>query len=109
MSAEQDGQLDALLAAHAFLSRAEARRLGDDVDFLLDCLYSDDGRIRAIAARRLGERVHRTIKLDEAAGYAARTAQVETLRYELTGRTDPAAVTATTAPATRAATATTKP
>jgi hypothetical protein len=83
LTPEQNCQLDTVLAVHSTLSRAEAHRMLVDVDFLLDCLYSDDADIRAVAIKHLEQVTKREIKLDAAADdYNARVARVEALRGE---------------------------
>jgi hypothetical protein len=83
LTAEQNCQLDAVLASHSFLSRTEAGRLIGDVDFLLDCLYSEDASIRDVALRHLRKKTGRELPVEPKADYAARSALVETLRAEL--------------------------
>jgi hypothetical protein len=83
LSAEQRCQLDSMLTLHAFLSRNEAQRLQSDVDFLLDCLYSSDGVVRQIAARRLERAVKHSLPLDPAMDYDARVKQIDALRGQL--------------------------
>jgi hypothetical protein len=83
LSPEQRCQLDALLTHHSFLSRAEARRLADDTDFLLDCLYSDNAAVRRIAAGRLGEKLNHPVTVDASADYPSRVRQVDALRAEI--------------------------
>jgi hypothetical protein len=86
LSPEQNSQLDVLLSAHSFLSRREATRLLTDVDFLLDCMYSDDSQVRASAARHLKQTVKREVTFDPKDDYEVRVARVEALRGELTAR-----------------------
>jgi len=83
LSAEQNGQLDAVLSGSSFLSRAEARRLLTDTDFLLDCLYTEDAGIRAAAARHLQETLKRDGPLEMPDDYAARVAKLDALRGEI--------------------------
>jgi len=83
LTAEQNSQLDALLAAHSFLSRTEAHRLLTDTDFLLDCMYSDDADVRGIAAKHLQETIKREVAFDPKDDYDARVARVEVIRNEL--------------------------
>jgi hypothetical protein len=83
LTPEQNCQLDSVLAAYSFMSRPEAQRLTTDVDFLLDCLYSDNPEVRTIAARHLRQTVHREVKVDSKDDYDTRVAHVEALRAEL--------------------------
>jgi hypothetical protein len=83
LTAEQNSQLDAILAGHSFLSRAEARRLLTDTDFLLDCMYSDDAQVRSVAAKHLQETLKREVAFDPKEDYDARVARVEVIRNEL--------------------------
>jgi hypothetical protein len=83
LTPEQNCQLDTVLAVHSTLSRADAARMLVDVDFLLDCLYSDDAEIRAVALKHLRQVTGREIALDAAADdYNARVTRVEALRAE---------------------------
>jgi len=92
LTPEQNSQLDALLSAHSFLSRPEAQRLLTDVDFLLDCMYSDDADVRSTAAKHLQQTIKREVAFDPKDDYDMRVTRVETLRSELSK-------TATTKPA----------
>jgi hypothetical protein len=83
LTPEQNCQLDSVLSIYSFMSRPDAQRLTGDVDFLLDCLYSDNPEVRAIAARHLKEALHRDVTVDPKADYDARVAHVEALRVEL--------------------------
>jgi hypothetical protein len=83
LSDEQNQQLDALLSRYAFLSREEAQRLSSDVDFLLDCMYSDNPEVRAIAARHLEATLKQDVKFDPNDDYDTRVKRVETLRKQL--------------------------
>ena len=83
LTPEQNSQLDALLSAHSFLSRTEAQRLIRDVDFLLDCMYSDDLDVRATATKHLQQTVKREVAFDPKDDYDTRVTRVEALRSEL--------------------------
>ena len=82
LTPEQNCQLDLVLSAYSFMS-PEAQRLTTDVDFLLDCLYSDNPEVRTIAARHLRQRVHREVNVDPKDDYDARVAHVEALRARI--------------------------
>jgi hypothetical protein len=83
LSPEQNCQLDAVVAAHVSMSRAEAAKMADDVDFLLDCLYSDDATIRAVSLKHLERVTRKNLGFDPAEEYNARVVRVEALRAEL--------------------------
>ncbi|MDB5322332.1 MAG: hypothetical protein JWN40_3963 [Phycisphaerales bacterium] len=83
LTPEQNCQLDSVLSTYSFMSRPEAQRLTSDVDFLLDCLYSDNPEVRGIAARHLKQTVHRDVAVDPKTDYDTRVAHVEALRGEL--------------------------
>lgn len=83
LTPEQNSQLDAVLSAHSFLSRPEAHRLLTDTDFLLDCMYSDQADIRALAAKHLGQTLNREVVFDPKDDYDARVNRVEVLRNEI--------------------------
>jgi hypothetical protein len=83
LSAEQDRQLDAVLAGYPFLPPEQVEPMRKDVNFLLDCLYSDNADIRAIAGRHIREVSGRTISPGEIADGGARGKAIESLRSQL--------------------------
>jgi hypothetical protein len=83
LTTEQNTQLDTILAEYSFMSRPEAHRLLRDVEFLLDCLYSDDEQVRATAVKHLRATTHREIAFDTKDDEQNRAARIEALRAEL--------------------------
>jgi hypothetical protein len=81
---EQIARIDHFLAEYFTLSDDQAKKMGHDVDFLLDCLANDDPDLRAAALTRLDRVLGRKIeyKLDQPP--ADRTLAVEQLRRQLT-------------------------
>lgn len=93
---EQNQRLDAIVAAHSFLSRAEAQRLRSDADFLLDCLYCEDATIRRLAGDHLAKLTKEKLPFDVSAPVEQRSSGIEALRKKLAKAKVPA-----TAPSTR--------
>jgi hypothetical protein len=83
-SSEQKARVHKFLAEYFVLTDPQAAKLGNDVDFLLDCLVSDDDGLRAATLRRLQRVLGREIeyKLDLPA--ADRMTAIEQLRRQLT-------------------------
>ena len=52
---EQTARIDHFLSEYFTLSDEQAKKLGRDVDFLLDCLASDDPDLRAAALDQLAQ------------------------------------------------------
>lgn len=102
LTPEQERRLDAAVTGHQLVGRDEARRLADDLDFLLDCLYGEDAAVRAVALAQLRRVCGRPVAFDPDAPRDVRVARVEALRREL-------APSATTAQPGTSAAATTRP
>jgi hypothetical protein len=83
LSAEQNSRVDVLIAGFAPLPPGEAARLRGDVSFLLDCLNSDDPRVRTAALERLRDAVPQPVEFDTALEVPARGAAVARLREAL--------------------------
>ena len=83
---EQIARIDHFLAEYFILSDEQAKKMGHDVDFLLDCLASDDPDLRAAALNRLDRVLGRKIeyKLDQPP--ADRILAIEQLRRQLASR-----------------------
>jgi hypothetical protein len=83
-SSEQKARVHKFLAEYFVLTEAQATKLGADVDFLLDCLASDDADLRSATLRHLEHLLGRKIeyKLDEPP--ADRMTAIEQLRRQLT-------------------------
>jgi hypothetical protein len=81
---EQTTRIDQFLADYFILTDEQAKKMGHDVDFLLDCLANDDPGLRAAALTRLDRVLGRKIeyKLDQPP--ADRNLAVEQLRRQLT-------------------------
>lgn len=83
LSAEQNSRIDAVIAAHASLTRTEAARRRRQVRFLLDCLNSDDPAIRAAGLEHLREVLTEPVEFDLSLPVPARSAAVASLREKL--------------------------
>lgn len=83
LSAEQNSRIDALIRKHAPLSRSAAVKLRKDVRFLLDCLNSDEPRVRAAALSSLRDACPEPIDFDADLPVPARGAAVAALREKL--------------------------
>jgi hypothetical protein len=86
LSAEQNTRLDTVVSMYAFLPADEARKMRTDLDFLLDCLYSDTAQIREIAHKYLQRAAQKEIAFDLKSPTDARFTQVENLRAQLVGK-----------------------
>jgi len=82
-SEEQRTRVDAFLGAYHPVKTDEAVRLGTDVDFLLDCLYSDDATIRQLAESRLARVTGKRVSVNPHLSESDRTAAVANLRAQL--------------------------
>ncbi|MGH7213312.1 MAG: hypothetical protein ACREIT_00820 [Tepidisphaeraceae bacterium] len=87
LSAEQNSRIDTFLAPYRPLSDEEADRLRNDVDFLLDCLYSDDEPVRKTALEQLEKTLGRDIPLDVMQAPESRYPAITKLRAEIQGST----------------------
>ncbi|HWE01023.1 MAG TPA: hypothetical protein VG326_01345 [Tepidisphaeraceae bacterium] len=83
LSLEQNVRLDEMIARYKPLPDAEARRLGKDRDFLLDCLYGDDPIARRLALDRLRALTVAPIPFNVDAGDDERVRAVNALREKL--------------------------
>lgn len=83
LSLEQNLRLDEVISRFKPLREAEAERLRNDGQFLLDCLYGDDPSIRRLALQRLREIVDKPIDLDLALPEAARIEAINAVRERL--------------------------
>ncbi|HEY1922551.1 MAG TPA: hypothetical protein VGG44_07270 [Tepidisphaeraceae bacterium] len=82
-SAEQKARTDKLLAEFFPLSAQQAKALGSDVNFLLDCLDSDDADLRVATLKHLNRALGRDVKLNLDVPAAERVAEIARLRKEL--------------------------
>lgn len=83
LSEEQKTRIDSVIAAYQTLSPDEARKLREDVGFLLDCLLIDDPRLRHAALEQLRKVAGRPIEFDEQADASHRSDQAAKLRGQL--------------------------
>lgn len=83
LSEEQKTRIDSVIAAYQTLSSSEAKKLREDVGFLLDCLLIDDPRLRHAALEQLRTVAGRPIEFDEQGDAAVRSDQVAKLREQL--------------------------
>jgi hypothetical protein len=82
-SAEQKARTDKLLAEFFPLSSQQASALGTDVNFLLDCLDSDDADLRAATLKHLNRALGRDVQLNLDEPAAQRSADIAALRRQL--------------------------
>ncbi len=82
-SAEQKVRTDKLLAEFFPLTPQQAKALGMDVNFLLDCLASDDADLRVATLKHLDRALGRDIQLNLDAPPAERFAAIAQLRKQL--------------------------
>ena len=81
---EQIARTDGFLAEYFILSGAKAKKLGSDVNFLLDCLANDNPDIQAAALSRLNSVLGTKIEYKIDQPPAERNAAIEQLRRQLT-------------------------
>ena len=95
LSFEQNQRLDEVVSRFRQVSSAEAKRLEEDPDFLLDCVYCEDETIRTLAAARLPRVLGFAVNLDATAPERTRVDAVDTIRLQLhpPPATQPAPVT----------------
>lgn len=91
LTPEQNMRVDRALAPYTQLPAKEAKRLGNDRGFLLDCLYGEDPALRTAALNRLRAVAGRSIEFDVHAEPAKRSDAVAALRKQLTGAARPPA------------------
>jgi hypothetical protein len=82
-SAEQRVRTDKLIAEFFPLTPQQAKSLGKDVNFLLDCLSSDNPGLRAATLKHLDRTLGRNIRLNLDAAQADRLASIAELRKQL--------------------------
>jgi hypothetical protein len=80
---EQKARTDKLLAEFFPLSHQQAATLGQDVNFLLDCLGSDDSDLRAATLKHLDHILGRELHFDVDQPAAGRFAAIAELRKQL--------------------------
>ncbi|MGD0462979.1 MAG: hypothetical protein ABSB74_10890 [Tepidisphaeraceae bacterium] len=86
-SAEQKARTDKLLAGFFPLTAPQAKALGMDVNFLLDCLASDDAALRVATLNHLDRAVGRDVQLNLEGPPAERLAAIAQLRKQLSATT----------------------
>jgi hypothetical protein len=85
LSLEQNVRLDEMLSRFRPLPTERAKTLSMNVDFLLDCEYSDDVTVRRLAAARLTKILGRSFNFPVDAGQAEREEAISRLRAGLRG------------------------
>jgi hypothetical protein len=83
LSDQQNASLDVAMAPFWPEETENIQRLRNDVDFLLDSLYSDDQAVRRAAFDCLQRRAGRRLSFDLDAASESRTAAIEILRREI--------------------------
>jgi hypothetical protein len=84
LTPQQTAEIDALLKPFSPLSPDEVRELGASPDFLLDCLYSDDPRLRRLAVERLRRVTGKPLPFSPDAPEATRQAEITAMQPQLT-------------------------
>ncbi|HEV8605277.1 MAG TPA: hypothetical protein VGQ99_07930 [Tepidisphaeraceae bacterium] len=80
LSDQQNMMLDTAMAAFQPQRNSDLSRLRSDLDFLLDCLYTEDLAIRAAAHEALQKKLGRVVKFDLEADFATRSAAIDAMR-----------------------------
>lgn len=83
LSAEQNSQIDLLLAARIPGSMDDIKRLGNDPSFLVDCLYLADADLRQVAFKRLLATSKLPLEFDANGSDSARRKQVTAIRAQV--------------------------
>jgi hypothetical protein len=83
LTAEQNAELDAVVAPYRQLNDAQVKALRTDPLFLLDCLYCSDPIIRKAAIEQLRKTTQLDLQFDPAADDSARDAAVAAVREKL--------------------------
>jgi len=83
LSTEQLSRSDVLMAAHRLLGHEQAARLGEDPEFLLDCVEGDDPAVRQAAVERLEKLTGKRPEIDANDSHEVRSKKVEKMRMEL--------------------------
>jgi hypothetical protein len=87
LSPEQNSRIDSFLSSYKPVSEDDARRLRDDVNFLVDCLYDSDDFVVHSALNRLRQLTGRDIHFEPTLRDDARRAAVNRLRETLANAT----------------------
>lgn len=82
-SAEQKARVNAITAPYRQLTAEQARAMGNDADFLLDCLDTADAALKQAALARLQKLVGRKVEFDATADGDARSHAVDQLRQQI--------------------------
>jgi len=83
LSAEQSARVEKFLGSYRTLGEAQIVFFRRDVNFLLDCLYSDDARLRQSALEHL-RRIGHDVRLSDDQSRPQRIAAIARLRQALT-------------------------
>jgi hypothetical protein len=83
LSIEQNVRLDEILSRFHPLTSNEVKPLRNNVNFLLDCEYSDDATVRKLAGQRLSQILGRPLDLNLDAPEAMRAQAIEKIRAEI--------------------------
>jgi hypothetical protein len=83
LSLEQNVRIDEVLSHFEPLPPSEIKPLRQNTNFLLDCLYSDDGTVRRLAASRLQKLLCHLVNLNLDTPEPLRESAIEKIRAEL--------------------------
>jgi hypothetical protein len=83
LTCEQSTRIDRALGSYAQLSTRETLRLGNDAQFLLDCLYCNDRPLRQAALDRLRELTDPQMRFDLDGDIDHRATQIAAIRRQL--------------------------
>ena len=89
LSPEQSSRVESFLAPYQPVSAADAKRLGGDVNFLLDCLFDRDPAAVHDAVERLKQVTKQPIDFDANSMVELRREAIAALRRKLTPTTRP--------------------
>ena len=103
LSLEQNVRLDEVLSRFRHLPAADAARLRNDADFLMDCGYCENVTARALAFQRLSHVLGHDLKMNPAADEVTRARCIETVRAALHPAPATQPIRPTTAPSTQPA------
>jgi hypothetical protein len=83
LTPEQKARCEKFLAGYRPLTEPQVRAFRENVNFLLDCLYSDDPALRSAALQHLGKAVGHDVQFDLDAPPPQRVSAIAALRQRL--------------------------
>jgi len=86
LTAEQQGRIDQFLVTYRPLNDEQVKSFRKNVDFLIDCLTSNDETVRTLALTHLSKAVGHDVQFDVKASPEAQGVAIDKLRDELTAK-----------------------